>query len=80
MDHNNDGHVTWNEYKAQLLGLDPAKVDSTDNTTIQKDANGPLSKQADHWLRADFNQVNNIIARKHLLLVSLRMHVPSIFC
>lgn len=65
VDHNSDGFVTWPEYKAQLLGHDPAKT-VNDNTTIQNDVNGPLSRQADHWLRADFNNDQQLDKKEFL--------------
>lgn len=64
LDHNNDGVIKWPEYKAQLLGLDPSGRE--DNTTIQKDLDGPLSKQADHWLKADFND-DEILNKREFL-------------
>ena len=33
VDHNQDGLVTWPEYKAQLLGLDPKNYEQDNHTS-----------------------------------------------
>jgi len=69
MDHDKDGGMTWPEYKAQLLGLDPAKVEN-DNKTITADLSNSFGKEADNWMKADNNKdgkldVNEFLAFQH---------------
>lgn len=65
VDHDKDGKVSWPEYKAQLLGLDP-KDYVNDNYTVIEDKDSQFAKEVSHWLKADFNE-DKLLDQKEFL-------------